>query len=355
MTSLHPASLVHSDDAVQTQSAVPNPSSSEIYKAAIQHPASLAAVRVDRLVGRSKTENKVADVVLGEGALWDAHRELLYYCDIVNSRTFTYDPKIGSITSTTDLSQQGVSSIGTVVHDAHGALWVATDKGFGKIDHKGKFQGTCHPEMDIPHNRFNDGKCDPLGRFWAGSMNKDEKGVTGSMWMLHWGGKEATKMFEPCAVSNGIVWTKDGSTMYYIDSPRQEVSAFDCDINTGKVSNRRTVFKVPAKVYGYPDGMTIDSNDNLWIAHWLGSQVTQWDPRTAKLLRSIPMPTSLVTSCAFGGPDLADLYVTTATGNNVNDDVKEKEPLAGSLFVIRNLGVQGVPSVPFGRPANSKL
>jgi len=140
-------------------------------------------------------------------------------------------------------------------------------------------------------------------------------------------------------VSNGICWSADQKTMYYIDSHPKKVEAFDFDPATGDISNRRTITTFQ-EGDGWPDGMTIDSDGNLWVAHWAGWKVTQWDPKTGNLLRTIKIPVSKVTSVAFGGPELTDLYVTTAS--------KGVDPApAGALFRVTGLGVKGVPAFEY--------
>ena len=202
----------------------------------------------------------------------------------------------------------------------------------------------ANPEQHLPGNRFNDGRCDPAGRFWAGTMALSEEEGAGNVYMMDQDGHVSTKI-KDVTISNGLAWSADKKTLYYIDTPTHEIVAFDFDLTSGKISNKRAVIKI-AKEEGSPDGMTIDSEDMLWIAHWGGWQVTRWDPRTGRQLNRIALPVSKVTSCTFGGDTLEDLYITTASVDLTEQEMKE-QPLAGALFVVHNSGVKGRPSIEY--------
>jgi len=151
--------------------------------------------------------------------------------------------------------------------------------------------------------------------------------------------KTVTKKVTEVGISNGLAWSLDYKTMYYIDSTLQRVDAFDYDVETGNIANRRTVIENP-KDFGIPDGMTIDSEGKLWVALWEGSAITRWDPTNGKLLLKIALPAKRITSASFGGEDLSELYVTSAA---------KGEPYPnGALFRITNLGVKGVSEPQFG-------
>lgn len=153
-------------------------------------------------------------------------------------------------------------------------------------------------------------------------------------------------MLSDIAISNGIVWTSDRSTMYYIDSPTRRVDAFDYHPDTGEISNRRTAFEIPDGL-GYPDGMSIDAEDRLWVALWNGWSVVRFDPQNGKLLDRIELPVANVTACAFGGPELNELYITTAR-KGTSDEELEKQPHAGGLFRVK-VDVRGTLFPPFDR------
>jgi len=205
------------------------------------------------------------------------------------------------------------------------------------------------PEAHLPQNRFNDGKVGPDGRFYAGTMSlKDEKNA-GWVYSLD-ADYKVHKVFGPVSISNGLTWTKDTKTFYYVDSPLRRLDAFDFDIKTSKLSNHRVAINF-APEYAIPDGITIDNEDNVWIAHWEGSRVTRWNPRTGKLLLDIPLPTKKPTSVAFGGPKLNDLYITSASWGLD----RSKDPTAGSLFVIYNMPYTGVKAELFQERTKQKL
>jgi len=208
----------------------------------------------------------------------------------------------------------------------------------------GKVKILYHPEVHLPQNRFNDGKCDPAGRFWIGTMAVAETRAAGSLYMVDRDLSHSVKI-EGVTISNGMVWSSDHKTFYYIDTPTYEVVAYDYDIETGNITNRQVVVSIPEKE-GYPDGMTIDNENMLWIAHWDGWQVARWNPFTGEKLLSIPLPTARITSCAFGGDDLQDLYITSAS-IGLTEKQLEEQPLAGSLFVVENCGFQGVETYLF--------
>jgi len=219
-----------------------------------------------------------------------------------------------------------------------GGALVALHQGFAHFDFEsGQYVLISNPETS-PNIRFNDGKCDPQGRFWAGTMDISESGVPlGSLYYLDHEFKVHKKLSD-VGISNGICWSHDHKTMYYIDSPLKRVDSFDFDPATGHISNRKTVVSFVHE-NGFPDGMTIDSDGNIWVAHWDGGKVTQWNPHTGKLLRTIQIPGApKVTSVAFGGENLTDLYVTTAS--------KGDPAPAGALFRVTGLGNGGVKGVP---------
>lgn len=269
----------------------------------------------------------------GEGPIWHGNR--LLYVDIEAHKIIAFDPSSGT-EKIWDVGQR----VGTVVPRASGGLVWAGDDGIFALDEaSGKSTLICDPEADIETNRFNDGKCDPAGRFWAGTMHLGpNRTATGSLWCLHADGRIERK-FGPVTVSNGLVWTRDKRTMYYIDTPRKNVIAFDFDNDTGVISNERIAIDCQGFA-GVPDGMTIDADDKLWIAFCHGGKVLCIDPHSAKVGHEISFPCIETTACAFGGEDLGDLYITTGLSG------KSDEPLAGRVFVCRP-GARGVPSDSF--------
>jgi sugar lactone lactonase YvrE len=155
-----------------------------------------------------------------------------------------------------------------------------------------------------------------------------------------------TKKMETVTISNGMAWSADHQTFYYIDSPTFEVASYHYDKHTGHISNKKTVIKIEEKE-GSPDGMTIDREGMLWIAHWDGWQVARWNPETGEILARVQLPVARVSSCTFGGENLDDLYITSAREGLTNGEL-QKQPLAGSLFVVRGCGYKGMAAFEFG-------
>lgn len=267
--------------------------------------------------------------ILGEGPLWDVADERLWWVDIEAGLVHCFDPQ--TITNEThEIGQR----VGTVVRRETGGLMLALENGLAAFDPvTGKLDIFCDPEADKPANRFNDGKCDPAGRFWAGTMNgSDESQPDGALYCLHTDG-QIVRHVDGVRVSNGIVWTSDAATMYYIDSPTRCIDAFDYDKDSGRIANRRTAIEV-APDLGFPDGMTIDSAGMIWVALWNGWGVGRFDPRSGELLQRIDVPAAQVTACAFGGPQLDDLYITTAR-RGIEGAALAKQPHAGGVFHCR--------------------
>jgi sugar lactone lactonase YvrE len=200
-----------------------------------------------------------------------------------------------------------------------------------------------NPEPGLPGNRFNDGKCDPAGRFLAGSMDDTEIKASGSLYSLSPDGSVKT-LLAGTHIANGLAWSPDYQTFYFIDTPTRTVMAYDYDLSTGAIANPRPVISV-APALGWPDGMTCDTQGRLWVALWGGARLTRWDPENGQLLEEIPFPALNVSSCAFGGPGMTDLYVTTAR-KEMDARQLAKYPLSGGLFRIRT-DIQGLPTFAF--------
>lgn len=279
--------------------------------------------------------------ILGEGPLWDVTRQALWWVDTKRHKLNCFSPSDGSNKSF-DVGQQ----IGTVVLREKGGLVVGLEHGIGIFDPEtGDFEILCDPESHLHENRFNDGKCDPAGRLWIGSMeNAEENMDRGALYCFDIDGR-VKKQVAPVGVSNGIAWTSDATTMYYIDSPTRRVDRFDYDVGTGEISNRRTAFEIPDGM-GFPDGMAIDVEDKLWVALWNGWAVGRFDPETGELLGKVDVDASHVSACSFGGPELDELFITTAR-HLLEKHEDEAQPHAGGLFHTP-VGVRGVPFGAYG-------
>jgi sugar lactone lactonase YvrE len=221
-----------------------------------------------------------------------------------------------------------------------GGALVALQNGIQSINTKtGKLHFIANPLPDT-NLRFNDGKCDPSGRFWVGTLALDNR-RRGAVLYRFDKDKSIHLMLDSVSISNGIVWTADKKTMYYNDTPTGTIQGFDYDDKTGAISNRRVVVRIPRGM-GSPDGMTIDAEGNLWVALWGGGAVGKFNPATGELLQKVVVPAPNVSSCAFGGDNLETLYITTARAW-VNADKLATFPLSGGLFSVKP-GVRGVPA-----------
>ncbi len=287
----------------------------------------------------AQLEFKIA-AQLGEGAFWNHESQEFYWVDILGKQLHIYDP-----VTQQNRSIETPSRVGTVVPKNDSTAIVALDDGAYLLNiNNGDIAQLSDVEKEMSINRFNDGKCDPNGNLWVGSMNLKEEMPSGSVYKISEKG-DTTTMIDSVTISNGIVWTKDGGTMYYIDTPTAQIRAYDYDMDTATISNMRVAVEVPPSL-GFPDGMAIDEEDKLWVGLWNGNSVARFDPLSGTLISKIEVPAHNVTACAFGGPELDKLYITTASVD-MTEEEKEMYPLAGSIFVA-DPGVRGVKSTFFG-------
>jgi len=286
--------------------------------------------------------------ILGEGPVWDERRNLLFWVDSLNDKACVFNPETGE----NKVYEMG-QNIGTLVlteRDDEVLVGLVDGLYILNLD-TGALTFKVDPEAGIEGNRLNDGKADIRGRLWIGSMcvadNGGEGYDTDFKCNLHRVDADYTcTVVDPeIRLSNGMVWTEDQKTMYYIDSPTCLVYQYDYDVEKGVISNRRGCVTIPAE-FGIGDGMDIDTDGNLWIAHYTGWCVGKWDPRTGELLGKIELPVSRITSCAFGGENHDLLYIVTASIGAKND--AKPQPEAGYTFVASGLGVKGKPFYRFG-------
>lgn len=278
---------------------------------------------------------------LGEGSFWNYKTQKLYWVDIEGKLLHIYDPE-----TNVNTSFPTPSKIGTVVPKNSEEAVVALQDGVYIMNtNSGELSLLSDIENDKPENRFNDGKCDPSGRLWVGSMALDEAKYSGNLYVMDESGKTELKI-DSVTISNGIVWSSNQKTMYYIDTPTDKIKAFDFDNTNGNISNERVVVEVNDSL-GYPDGMAIDEENMLWVGMWNGNAVIRFDPNSGKILSKINVPAHNVTSCAFGGKNLDTLYITTASVDMTPEE-HAKFPLAGSLFKAVP-GINGVKSTFFGK------
>lgn len=274
-----------------------------------------------------------AKSTLGEGPTWDARTQILYWVDILNKRIY-----VGS-----DLLVELDELIGCIAPRKNGGLVLAQRFRFASFEvDPFKLTSLLTLQDEPSNNRFNDGKCDPHGRFIAGTMDIGEKNPYGSLYSFD--GKSVIRLLSAITVSNGLTWSPDYKTFYYIDTPTREVKAFDYDVETGTIANPRSAICIPES-FGWPDGMTSDTQGNLWIAMWGGAQVTKWNPKTGQLLEQVPVPARNVSSCVFGGKNLNELYITSAR-KGLDEAILAAYPLTGGLFRLQT-SVEGMPTFEF--------
>ncbi|MQA07340.1 MAG: SMP-30/gluconolactonase/LRE family protein [Pseudonocardiaceae bacterium] len=271
---------------------------------------------------------------LGEGPCWDASSGTLLWVDIDGGLVHRTDPSSAE-TSTLELSPP----VSAVLPTADGGLLVARKNRLVLLDPERTVAGV--PEE--PAIRFNDGKCDPRGRLWIGTMNTDRARGTAALYRLDAG--ELVTVLEGVTISNGLGWSPDGRTMYYADTPTLRVDAFDYDPETGELSGRRPFVDLDGQG-GRPDGLTVDTDGGVWIALVGGGALHRYLP-DGKLDAVVSLPVTHPTSCAFGGPELAELYVTTSRAL-VPEDERAAQPLAGRLFRLAT-GATGFAVAPVAR------
>lgn len=276
---------------------------------------------------------------LGEGPSWDADKELLYWVDILGKKVHRYDPAKHE-NNTVELSQ----APGTIAPRETGEVILAMENGFYFYNWiSEELEPIDDPEKHLPYNRFNDGKCDPAGRFWAGTTDEEGINGNGALYCLDVD-LNVEKKVSGVSTSNGIAWSPDFSSMYYIDTPTMQVVRYSYYVKTGEIKNPEVVISFKDEE-GIPDGMTIDEEGMLWIAHWGGGKVSRWNPETGDKIEEIPVPAVNVTSCVFGGKHRNELFITTARTGTSNGDL-EKFPYSGGLFKVKT-DVKGTISYPF--------
>jgi sugar lactone lactonase YvrE len=274
----------------------------------------------------------------GEGPIWEAGSRRLFWVDVTGRLVHVLEPA-GDLTRTYAAGQD----VGAAASRASGGLVLALGRGFALLDlDSGEIETIAEPEAGNPQNRMNDGKCDSGGRFWAGSMAYSEQGREGSLYRLE-PDHTVARVLSGVGLSNGMGWSPDDRLMYYIDSLAAGVDVYEFDAASGALSNGRRLITVPPS-QGVPDGMTVDEEGSLWVAFWNGGAVRRYRP-DGSLVQEVELPPRQVSSCAFGGADLGDLYITTAA-RGLSAEELDQQPGAGGLFRCRP-GVKGLPAHAF--------
>jgi sugar lactone lactonase YvrE len=272
--------------------------------------------------------------ILGESPLWHAERKCCYWVDIERGVLYEYN-WLFKTTRTWKFNKR----LGLVREGKNNQLILALDAGIARFDLETE---QVSPVVDIESptsgNRCNDGACDSLGRLWIGTMHLEHKKGAGALYMVDKNLK-VHKRLSNTSISNGIAWSADKKHLYFIDSPTRVVQSFFFNENPGEIIFENNVIEVPAEM-GTPDGMTIDEEGMLWIAHWGGFGVYRWNPLNGKPLDKIELPVPQVTSCTFAGENLDELIITSARENLKKEELK-KYPKSGNVFCVKT-DVKGV-------------
>jgi sugar lactone lactonase YvrE len=292
------------------------------------------------IIERDRVRCLVAgDALLGEGPVWAASEGALYWVDIKGQQLFCWHEATGQAESWSPPFQ--VASLAPV---SGGGFIAGTVHGFAYVDPRaGRYEPIVRPDDEPAGNRFNDGKLDRQGRFWAGTMDDAEQEATGALYR-HDPAGSPLQVERDYRVTNGPAFSVGGDRMYHTDSARQTIYCFDLD--TDGSATGKQIFANFGDSHGYPDGMTVDAEDCLWVAFWDGWCVRRFAPSGEQLIE-VAMPVARPTSCTFGGSDLGTLFVTSAR-IHLSEDELAAQPMAGSLFAFEP-GVRGIADTPFNR------
>jgi sugar lactone lactonase YvrE len=270
---------------------------------------------------------------LGEGPIWHAERNCCYWVDIEKGILFEYDWK-----SKQTRHWNFDHYVTLVLPAGKNHVFLALDTSIARFDLLEEKIEWLFKVEDDEANRCNDGAVDASGRLWVGTMHKQHQQGAGALYSID-SDRNISRKISNTTISNGIVWSLDGKRMYYIDSGAQFVQSYLFDEATGEISFEKNVIEVP-KELGTPDGMTIDEEGMLWVAHWGGFGVYRWNPDTGELLQKIELPVPQVTSCAFAGDNL-DYLIISSSRENFTEKDQQDYPESGNLFCIK-MHVKGV-------------
>lgn len=278
-----------------------------------------------------------ANDTLGEGPVWVPEEQVLYWVDIMRPALQRWHPASG-----TYQNWEMPSDIGCFALRAQGGAVVALRTGFAFLDFtNGRITPIADPEAKIPSTRFNDGKCDRQGRFWAGTMDEETPNTRGALYRMD-SDRSYQRMKPGIGISNGLGWSPDNRIMYYTDSIRRTIWAYDFDAQNGTISNERVFAQTPEAYV--PDGLTVDAEGYVWSAKWDGWKIVRYAP-DGHVDLEVKLPVQRPTSCSFGGPELNQLFITSASVDFSEAELQD-QPYAGSIFMVET-HTQGVPEPRF--------
>lgn len=263
---------------------------------------------------------------LAESPVWNSEDNSLYWDDFPQKKIYQYDFSKEIIREYQLPERPGSFALTTKNN-----FIVAYEKSIGIFDRDMNIIKEIHPEGNIIGNHFNDGKCDARGRFWVGSMTENQIDSNSSLYKVE-SGLDISVALKNVRTSNGLCWNHDNTKFYYIDSLAHAIAEFDFDLESGSLTNKRIAFEFPESTEGIADGMTIDMEGNLWIAHWRGGAISRWNPTTGKCIAKYSVPAYKVTSCCFGGENLDTLYITSSYDNTADLD---EYPFGGAVFYLK--------------------
>jgi sugar lactone lactonase YvrE len=265
---------------------------------------------------------------LGEGPLWITKLGCFFWVDIEKGNLHRYH-----LASEQLEIRHFPHRLAVVLEGQNGKLILGLDRRLVRYDWESEeIEELCAVEEDLTLNRFNDGKVDPKGRIWIGTLSTLFTEGAGSLYRIG-SDLQPEVQLKTLTISNGMAWTADQQTFYFIDTPTKKIQEFAFDPESGEIKFRRIAVEIPEGL-GFPDGMCIDQEGMLWVAHYAGSGVYRWNPETGELLEKIEVPVPHVTSCCFGGENLDVVLITTAQENLSADDLK-KFPQSGDVFFVK--------------------
>jgi len=277
---------------------------------------------------------------LAEGPVWDGVRHVLWWVDINAGRVHRFDPAAGS-----DRFVEVGVPVGCVTLADDGTIALASSEALLRLDpESGAMETVATFDPGPVPSRCNDGKCDPLGRFWVGRLALDRTRGAGTLSRL--GGSRFTTVVGDLTIPNGLDWSVDGTRMYFVESVERTIWAFDYDLATGTLGDRRPFARLPVAGLpesAVPDGLAVDADDCVWVAAWGGGCVLRLAP-DGKPISRIDVPVARVSSCSFGGDDLTELFITTSW-EDATPDERAAQPTAGGIYRVRP-GVHGRPARP---------